>query len=37
MLVKSFIFLKQRNKKQVMNEQHVVENNVLFDLIIDHD
>jgi hypothetical protein len=24
-------------QKQVMNEQHVVENNASFDLIIDHD
>jgi hypothetical protein len=36
MPMKSFIFIKQQ-KKQVVNEQHVVENNVLFDLIIDHD
>jgi hypothetical protein len=32
-----FYIYKATKKKQVMNEQHVVENNVLFDLIIDHD
>jgi hypothetical protein len=35
--MKNFIFTKQQNEEKVMNEQHVVENNILFDIIIDHD
>jgi hypothetical protein len=32
-----FHIYKAKNRKQGMNEQHVVENNALFDLVIHHD
>jgi hypothetical protein len=35
--MKKMHIYKATKRKQVMKEQYVVENNILFDIIIDHD